>query len=92
VGFDRSGRPLIEFVPQGATIAEVWLVSSPTEATKLTGLPLPSTFLQAGITDTHGTWLVGADGFYLYAGGRFQRAAPMPPGPVGDFAVAGSCA
>lgn len=91
VGFDSSGRPLIEFVPASATAPEVWLVSSPGEATKLTGLPLPSVFLQKGVTDTHGTWLVGADGFYLYAAGRFQRAAPMPPGPVGDFAVAGSC-
>jgi hypothetical protein len=65
-------------------------VSSPTEATKLTGLSLPA-FLRAGVTDVHGAWLVGSDGFYLYADGKFQRAAPMPPGPVGDIAIAGAC-
>ena len=91
MGFDLSGHPLVEFVPEGASAPEVWLVSSPTEATRLTGLPLPS-FLQPGVTDKHGTWFVGADGFYLYTDGAFHRAAPMPPGPVGDFAVAGGCA
>jgi hypothetical protein len=100
VGFDLSGRPLIEFAPAVAGTAspawtpmlEVWLVSSPGQANKLTGLPLPDHFLQAGVTDTHGTWLVGLDGFYLYTDGGFHRAAPMPPGPVGDFAIAGGCA
>lgn len=53
VGFDLSGHPLIEFVPESATTPEVWLVSSPTEATKLTGLSLPA-FLRAGVTDVHG--------------------------------------
>jgi hypothetical protein len=90
IGFDLSGHPLIEFVPESATAPEVWLVSSPTEAAKVTGLSLPA-FLRAGVTDTHGAWLVGSDGFYVLAGSQFERAAPMPPGPVGQFAIAGAC-
>jgi hypothetical protein len=92
VGFDLSGRPLIEFVPQAPVPAtEMWLVSSPTQANKLTGFPLPGESVRPGVRDTHGTWFVGADGFYLYTDTGFHRAAPMPPGPVGDFAIAGSC-
>jgi len=34
---------------------------------------------------------VGSDGFYLYTEAGFKHAAPMPPGPVGDFYVAGEC-
>jgi hypothetical protein len=90
VGFDLSGHPVIEFIPESATAPELWLVSSATEAAKLTGMSLPA-FLRAGVTDTHGAWLVGSDGFYVLAGDRFERAAPMPPGPVGDFAIAGAC-
>jgi hypothetical protein len=54
-------------------------------------MPLSSRFLTPGITDSHGTWLVGSDGFYLYTDAGFTRAAPMPPGPVGDFYIAGEC-
>jgi hypothetical protein len=99
VGFDLSGRPLIEFSPPIDTTAsparttplpEVWLVSAPDHATRLTGLPLPDQGLQAGVTDSHGTWFVGADGFYLYTDSGFRRAAPVPP--VGNFAIAGECA
>jgi hypothetical protein len=71
---------------------EIWLVSSPGQAIKLTGMPLPSGFLRPGVTDTHGTWFVGSDGFYRYTDGGFKRAAPLPPGPVGEFQIAGGCA
>jgi hypothetical protein len=100
VGFDRSGRPLVAFYPPvGATASpppepspEVWLASSPGEAIRLTGLPLPASFVvQRGVTDAHGTWFVGPDGFYLYTDAGFNRAAPMPSGPVGEFQVAGDC-
>jgi hypothetical protein len=53
---------------------------------------MPSSFLQVGLTDAHGAWLVGSDGFYLFTDGRFHRAAPFPAGPVGQFAAAGACA
>jgi hypothetical protein len=99
VGFDLSGRPLIVFSPPIDTTAsparttpvpEVWLVSAPDRATRLTGFVVPDQGLQAGVTDSHGTWLVGADGFYVYTDSGFRRAAPMPP--VGNFAIAGDCA
>jgi hypothetical protein len=100
VGFDLSGRPLVEFAPPvDATVTpapmpsfEIWLVSSPGQAIKLTGMPLPSGFLRPGVTDSHGTWFVGSDGFYRYTDGGFKRAAPLPPGPVGEFQIAGGCA
>jgi hypothetical protein len=94
VGFDHAGRPLVAFYPPvDASVTptpEVWLVSSPGQATKLTGFMPPNT-VQLGVTDSHGTWLVGSDGFYLYTGTGFRRAAPMPPGPVGEFQIAGAC-
>jgi hypothetical protein len=99
VGFDPSGHPLIEFYPPvDPTVTpapqpspEVWVASSPGHAARLNGFPVP-TFLGLGVTDMHGTWLVGADGFYLYTGAGLRRAAPNPPGPVGVFTIAGGCA
>jgi hypothetical protein len=92
VGFDLSGLPLIQFSPpsDATPVPEVWLVSAPDHATRLTGLPLPDQGLQAGVTDSNGTWFVGADGLYLYTDSGFSRAAPLPP--VGTFAIAGECA
>jgi hypothetical protein len=99
--FDGSDRPLVELYPpvdataspaRTTPIPELWLVSGPGQATKLTGIPLSDRFLTPGITDIHGTWLVGSDGFYLYTEAGFMHAAPMPPGPVGDIAIAGGCA
>ena len=29
---------------------------------------------------------------YRYTDGGFKRAAPLPPGPVGEFQIAGGCA
>ena len=96
IAFDRSQKPLVELYPPaspaGTTpLPELWLVSGPGQATKLAGMALSGRFLTRGITDSHGTWLVGSDGFYLYADAGFTRAAPMPPGPVGDFYIAGGC-
>jgi hypothetical protein len=96
VAFDRSQRPLVELYPPaaaGATpLPELWLASGPGQATKLTGMPLTDRVLTPGISDSHGTWLVGSDGFYLYTDAGFKRAAPNPPGPVGEFQIAGGCA
>lgn len=94
VAFDQAGRPLVGFYPPvdpaATPVPEVWLASSPGQATKLTGFMPPNT-LGLGVTDSHGTWLVGSDGFYLYTDAGFRRAAPMPPGPVGEFQIAGAC-
>ena len=99
VGFDASGRPLITIyspLPTTASPArteplpEVWLVSSPDQATRLSGMQIPDQGLGAGVTDSHGIWFVGADGFYLYTDSGFTRAAPMPA--TGNFAIAGGCA
>jgi hypothetical protein len=99
VGFDASGRPLITIYPPLPTTAsparteplpEVWLVSSPDQATRLSGMQIPDQGLGAGVTDSHGIWFVGADGFYLYTDSGFTRAAPKPA--TGNFAIAGGCA
>jgi hypothetical protein len=99
VGFDTSGRPLVEVYPPIVTAAspartdpvpELWLVSSPDQATRLSGMKIPEQGLQPGVTGSHGTWFVGADGFYLYTDSGFRRAAPMPA--TGNFTLAGDCA
>ncbi len=103
VGFDLSGHPLVELYPPVDTTAsparttpvpELWLVSGPSVGAKLAGISLPGEgqFVQVGVTDSHGAWLVGSDGFYLYTDKGFMRAAPMPPGPIGNLAIAGGCA
>jgi hypothetical protein len=95
IAFDRSRRPLVELYPPPAAgttpLPELWVVSGPGQATKLAGMPLPDQFLQPGVTDTHGTWIVGSDGFYLYTEAELKRAGPMPPGPVGTLVIAGEC-
>ncbi|HSP09636.1 MAG TPA: hypothetical protein VLU92_08590 [Candidatus Dormibacteraeota bacterium] len=95
IGFDGSLHPLVEVWVIGGS-PEVWLLSAPSHATRLNGLPLldfiPSSL---GVTDSHGTWVVGADGLYLYAGSSFRRVAAAPPftGIVdGNYAIAGPCA
>jgi hypothetical protein len=99
VGFDRAGRPLIEVFPPIDTkvsparanpVPEIWLATSPDQATRLSGMKIPEQGLQPGLTDSHGTWFVGADGFYLYTDSGFRRAAPMPA--TGNFTLAGDCA
>lgn len=101
VGFDQALRPLVEFYPPIPTTAspartspvpEVWLVSGPGQATRLTGMPLhDDRFLEMGVTDTHGTWLAGADGLYLYADSGFTRVAPLRTIPWDNYTIAGAC-
>jgi len=103
VGFDRSLRPLVEVYPPIDTaasparttpVAEVWLASGQGVDIKLAGMPLPDQGdLQVGVTDSHGTWFVGADGVYLYTDAGFQRVALLPPaaGPAPNYTVAGDC-
>lgn len=94
IGFDGSLHPLVEVFVVGGT-SEVWLLSAPGQATRLTGLPLLDVIPPMGVTDSHGTWAVGADGVYLYAGSGFRRVAAAPPftGIVADnYTIAGACA
>jgi hypothetical protein len=94
IGFDAALHPVVEvFVDRGTS--EVWLLSGPGEATKLTGLPLLDFIPALGVTDSHGTWAVGADGVYLYVGSAFRRVADAPPFTgisVGNYTIAGACA
>lgn len=93
IGFDASLHPLVEVFVDGGT-SEVWLLTAPGQATRLNGLPLRDFIPPLGVTDSHGTWVVGADGVYLYAGSGFQRVAAAPPfsGIVaGNFTIAGAC-
>jgi hypothetical protein len=94
IGFDDARRPLVEVFVYGGT-SETWLLRAPGQATRLTGLLLPAFITPLGVTDSHGTWVVGADGVYLYAGSSFLRVADAPPfsGIVaGNYIIAGPCA
>ncbi len=90
MSFDRDGHPIVEVYVQAGT-PEVWLVSAPGQATRLTGLALGPNMPQPGITDSNGAWIVGADGVYLYKGSSFQRLASAPPGWTANYTVAGPC-
>ena len=102
VGFDQALHPLVEFYPPIPTTAsparttpapEVWLVTGPGQATRLTGMPLhDDRFLEMGVTDSHGTWLAGADGIYLHTDSGFTRVVPMRPIPWDNYTIAGGCA
>ena len=98
IGFDGSGRPLVEVYPPFDLSAavpnpkpEVWLVSSPGQATRVLGLPLPQQGAAIGVTDSHGMWVVGRDGVYLYAKGAFRKVAPLPAPPENNYMLAGGC-
>lgn len=90
MNFDANEHPIAEVYVQGGT-PEVWLVSAPGQATKLSGLALGPYMPQAGLTDTHGAWVVGSDGVYLYKDSGFQRLASGPPDWIPNYTVAGPC-
>ena len=94
IGFDGSAHPLVDvFVDRGTP--EVWLLTGPGQASRVAGLPLLDFIPSLGVTDSHGTWLAGTNGVYLYAGSGFKRVAAPPPfsGIVaGNFTIAGPCA
>jgi hypothetical protein len=91
IGFDRSNHPLVEIEPP-IDGPEIWLVTAPGQATHLTGMPLSDQALGTGGTDSHGTWLVGADGVYLYTESGFQHVAPLAAAPAPNYSIAGDCA
>jgi hypothetical protein len=99
IGFDALGRPLVEVVPPFDLSAspapnpkpEVWLVSSPGQATRVLGLPVPQQGVAAGVSDSHGMWVEGRDGVYLYAEGSFRKVAPLPAPPENNYMLMGGC-
>jgi hypothetical protein len=101
LAFDRSGHPLVQVYPPppGATSSqtqpvtpEIWVVNAPGNASQLSGLPIPDSGVSAGVTDAQGTWIVGADGVYLYTQAGFRRMAGLPPQPMPNYTLAGPCA
>jgi len=99
IGFDGSGRPLVEVFPPFDLLAspapnpkpEVWLVTSPGQATRVLGLPVPQQGAATGVSDSHGMWVEGRDGVYLYANGGFRKVAPLPAPPERNYMLAGVC-
>jgi hypothetical protein len=99
IGFDESGRPLVEVYPPFDLQAspapnpqpEVWLVSSPGQASRVLGLAVPEQGVAIGMSDSHGMWVEGRDGVYLYANGSFRRVAPLPALPENNYMLAGGC-
>ncbi len=99
IGFDEAGRPLVQVYPpfdlQASPapnpIPEVWLVSAPGQATRVSGLPLPKQGVATGVSDSHGLWVVGQDGVYLYANGAFRKVAPLPAPPENKYMLSGVC-
>ena len=99
--FDRSGHPLVQVYPPppGATSSqtppvtpEIWLVNAPGKATMLGGLPIPENGVAQGVTGAQGTWIVGADGVYLYTDSGFRRVARLAPPPTPNYTLDGPCA
>lgn len=99
IGFDASGRPLVEVFPPFDLRAspapnpkpEVWLVSSPGQASRVLGLPVPQQGGATGVRDSHGLWVEGRDGVYLYADGSFRKVAPLPALPENNYMLTGAC-
>ena len=100
-GFDRSDHPLVQVYPPPPNSSspqtppltpEVWIVMAPGQASQLYGLPIPDNGLATAATDSHGTWIVGGDGVYLYTGVGFQRVAPLPAQPMPNYTLDGPCA
>jgi hypothetical protein len=101
IGFDSSLRPLVEVYivvsgPNGGEniAAETRLLRAPAQSTRLTGLPLPPFGQSLGVTDSHGTWLSGTDGVYLYTGVGFLHVAHAPPTTAASasYTIVGVCA
>lgn len=66
-------------------------MSSPGLATQVFGLPVPEQGAAVGVTDSHGMWVVGRDGVYLYADGSFRKVAPLAALPENNYMLAGAC-
>jgi hypothetical protein len=99
IGLDGSARPLVEVFPPFDLQAspapnpkpDVWLVSSPGQATQVLGLQVPQQGVAIGVSDPHGMWVEGRDGVYLYANGGFRKVAPLPEPPESNYMLIGTC-
>jgi hypothetical protein len=100
LGFDGASHPIVQVFPPGNATPpdqtpgqpEVWLVSSPGQATRLSAIALISDrALSPGMSDAHGLWLVGKDGIYLYNDSRFQRVAPLGSPASPNYSLGGTC-
>ena len=94
VGFDASAHPIVEVYTMGGnTTPEIWLLTAPSQSTQIGGLHLAQFTPPPGITDSHGAWVVGSDGIYLYRSESFERVASAPAGwNTPNYNVAGPCA
>lgn len=91
IGFDSEQHPIVEIYSFGGGAPEVWLVTSPSQAARLSGLKLGDFTPPPGVTDSHGAWVVGSDGVYLYRGSNFERVAATPAGWTPNYSVGGAC-
>jgi hypothetical protein len=100
IGFDSTFRPLVEVYvvvsgPHGneSIAVETWLLRAADQYTRLTGPPLPLGE-PLGVMESHGTWLSGIDGVYLYTGAGFRHVAHAPPATNAwdSYTIAGICA
>jgi hypothetical protein len=94
LAFDTSAHPFVEVYTMGGNVTpEIWLISAAGQATRVSGLQLSQFTPPPGITDSHGAWVVGSDGIYLYTSGSFQRVASAPAGwNTPNYSIAGPCA
>ena len=91
LGFDGS-HPLVQVYVDDHT-SEIWRLTAAGQATRLPDLALGPLSPPQSIADSHGTWLIAADGsVYLYANSAFTRVAIAPAVASGWYVVAGACA
>ncbi len=105
LGFEGSGHLYLAVDGPRSQDVGVWLLIAPDRLTRLQadGYKAPSGLpAQAGLADSHGVWLAGADGsiWLSSSGGPFQKVAQvqLPPAPQLDVGprstrimIAGPC-
>jgi hypothetical protein len=95
LGFDRSGRPLVESMRRSvetgqSTDTAVSLVAAPGQATRL----LTSTEVgpgENGVADSHGLWMGGGGSVWLYQPGSGLRMIRILSDPNVQVQVGGEC-
>jgi hypothetical protein len=79
LGTDMAGHPIFISTANTSNGNDVWLASSPTQA-KVIGLTQGEYQL---IADSHGVWLGGQQGIYLYSvAGELQKVSNQPGYPA----------
>jgi len=87
MGTDGSGHPLIVVKSFGSTGSVLMAYSAPQTGNEIAGSGFGEQFAIT-VTDTHGTWLGGSDGIYLYQPGHgMLKVSDLSPGyPAGACA------